>query len=344
MSDTVPPARDPLQPLCSRFAWCNNPHPPADRADRDHVGIFGDLSGSGFTLEVIARQSERGGQLVDQPAIRILYGPDALTESAGGPGLPWLNLAREQAGDLAEILAMLPWPGAGELPAVLAAAARALAVPPCPAWCESSHAGDGVDRVHQAVAGPFPGPAQPRIVYTLVDRVGKRFPVRVDLRYVVDGREVVRDMEQGQADDWADILGGLDAAALAAFPAALRQVAERLDAIEHAPEVLREQRSCLFEWCVADHNDPEWAHSHISEPVRVPGLSAVRLLVEPEEVGLVQINFTGNSHEVSPIEALDLADILESVGNDEISAMAGAIRTLASLAPTGLAEPTGVDE
>lgn len=109
--------------------------------------------------------------------------------------------------------------------------------------------------------------------------------------------------------------------------------------IEHALEIFREARSCLFEWCVSDHSDPEWATSHISASGGAGGLSAVRLLVEPEDVGLVQINFTpGNSYEFTPAAALDLADILDLVGGDKAAAMAAVIHSLASLPPTGVGE------
>ncbi|MEV0623074.1 hypothetical protein AB0I81_57830 [Nonomuraea sp. NPDC050404] len=96
MHDNLPAAP------CPRVPWCRLAHPAAALTDRDHVSAPLVLSDLGQRLTLFRWQAESNGTLLDQPRVRITYGP---LNSRLSPA--WLDLTPENADSLAEILGQL---------------------------------------------------------------------------------------------------------------------------------------------------------------------------------------------------------------------------------------------
>ncbi|MEU6716027.1 hypothetical protein ABZ897_31565 [Nonomuraea sp. NPDC046802] len=86
---------------CARLSWCRLRH-RIDLTDREHLSDLLDLSDHRHRLTLMCWQSERDGALVDQPMIRITYGP---IHAALSPS--WLDLSTRDAELMAEILGQL---------------------------------------------------------------------------------------------------------------------------------------------------------------------------------------------------------------------------------------------
>ena len=103
MTDNVP------SEVCPRLAWCRA-HRGENSAVREHLGQWLDLSDRARRLTLVCWQGERDGVLLDQPRIRITYGPvHPLLRPA------WLDLGLGEAERLAEILTQLPIHTANDL-------------------------------------------------------------------------------------------------------------------------------------------------------------------------------------------------------------------------------------
>lgn len=103
MTDNVPAE------ACSLLAWCRA-HRSGDSAVREHLGELLDLSDRGHRLTLVCWQGERDGVLLDQPRIRITYGPiHPLLRPA------WLDLGLGEADRFAEILSQLTMQTANDL-------------------------------------------------------------------------------------------------------------------------------------------------------------------------------------------------------------------------------------
>lgn len=184
----------------------------------DHVGLLADFSNTGFTLEVSVWQPERGGQLVGEPTMRIIYGADSDPRP-----LPWLDLMPGQAGQLAGVLALAEHFGlvdqladvlgghtsAGEPPPVEDVAVIVAAPPPCPAWCrDTDHSIPEWARSHSAHLGRWRvGPA---VVDINILQGDPHEPVvRVELAHD-NGKRRVLELDAGSARTASDVLDFFD--------------------------------------------------------------------------------------------------------------------------------------
>ncbi len=93
----------------------------------------------------------------------------------------------------------------------------------CPvAWCDQTHTPGRTTLAHLRATGPFPGPGQVRVRLIQAEHQGVLADPLVRLTYQVDGVERALDLySPAEAGDLADVLNGVDPAAVAALAGAL---------------------------------------------------------------------------------------------------------------------------